>query len=325
MNSSILNILKTLLKQEKGARLGRKKGFLPIEEVLTESELNHHVHIVGASGFGKTVFLSHLIKSQINEGKGLMLIDLKGDIETIQMLSEFVKNAGRENDLEIFSLADQSATARYNILGDGSANQLRDRIMASLNWSEEYYKNQSSSYLLRLMIGLCWLRDNENLQLNIGTVLKCCSSLDSIESFGLKIPRDFEFERESLSYCLDFLNNPDNFKSLQGLRSQLESIVYSDFGTKVVFEGDGINIFESVQNSKIRFFFLDSRRYGETAKVLGRFLLQDLKFASAKVDAEILKENRKPFSVIVDEFSDFAQEDFIAFLDRARSSKCLSS
>ncbi|RYZ85176.1 MAG: hypothetical protein EOP06_16725, partial [Proteobacteria bacterium] len=33
------------------------------------------------------------------------------------------------------------------------------------------------------------------------------------------------------------------------------------------------------------------------------------------------KENRKPFSVIIDEFADLAQEDFIGFLDRARSSK----
>ncbi|MEN0060095.1 MAG: TraM recognition domain-containing protein [Bdellovibrio sp.] len=41
----------------------------------------------------------------------------------------------------------------------------------------------------------------------------------------------------------------------------------------------------------------------------------------AKVDAEVSKEQRRPFTVIVDEFADLAQEDFIGFLDRARSSK----
>lgn len=42
---------------------------------------------------------------------------------------------------------------------------------------------------------------------------------------------------------------------------------------------------------------------------------------SAKVDAEVPKEHRQPFMVVVDEFADLAQEDFIGFLDRARSSK----
>jgi hypothetical protein len=32
---------------------------------------------------------------------------------------------------------------------------------------------------------------------------------------------------------------------------------------------------------------------------------------------------RKPLSVVIDEFADLAQEDFLGFLDRARSS-CMS-
>lgn len=36
----------------------------------------------------------------------------------------------------------------YNLILVGTATQLRDRIIQSLNWSEEYYKNQSGSFLL---------------------------------------------------------------------------------------------------------------------------------------------------------------------------------
>lgn len=64
-----------------------------------------------------------------------------------------------------------------------------------------------------------------------------------------------------------------------------------------------------------------ARRYSETAKTIGRFILQDLKAASARVDAEVPKNERQHFSVVIDEFADLAQEDFIGFLDRARSSK----
>ena len=119
----------------------------------------------------------------------------------------------------------------------------------------------------------------------------------------------------------EFLEAKEHFNSLQGLRTQLESIVLSDFGELVTSEIPGINLFEAYTQSKIIFLFLDSRRYGETAKALGRFILQDLKSVSARVDGEVPKEQRKPFSVIIDEFADLAQEDFIGFLDRARSSR----
>lgn len=55
--------------------------------------------------------------------------------------------------------------------------------------------------------------------------------------------------------------------------------------------------------------------------VIGKFILQDLKAASARIDSELMHDVRKPFAVIIDEFADLAQEDFIGFLDRARSSK----
>ena len=52
--------------------------------------------------------------------------------------------------------------------------------------------------------------------------------------------------------------------------------------------------------------FLDTRRYSETAKTVGKFILQDLKAVSAKIDAEIPNAERKPFTAIIDEFADFA-------------------
>ena len=117
------------------------------------------------------------------------------------------------------------------------------------------------------------------------------------------------------------MNVSENYKSLQGLRTQLESLVLSDFGRLLSSDEKGLDLFEAVTQSKIIFIFLDTRRYSETAKTVGKFILQDLKMASARVDAEIQKEYRKAFTVIIDEFADLAQEDFIGFLDRARSSK----
>ena len=301
--------------------LGRIHGILPKKETLTEAQLNHHIHIVGASGYGKTVLLSHIIKQRIEQGKGLLFIDLKADIETIQKFTQIAKANGRGEDLKIFSLSDQKLSSNYNLVGNGTATQLRDKIMMSLNWSEEYYKNQSASFLLKLLIGLCWLRDNKDQAFQISTILEAAENPEKVEELCLSIPESQTFEKRALESCYQFINQSDNYKSLQGLRTQLESLVLSDFGKLLNSSDEGLDLFKAITQSKLIFIFLDTRRYSETAKTVGKFILQDLKMASSQVDAEIQKIDRKPFTVIIDEFADLAQEDFIGFLDRARSSK----
>ncbi len=317
----MINYVKHKISERKSLiKLGKIQKSLK-RECLSEAQLNHHVHIVGASGFGKTVLISHIVKQRIEQGKGLLFIDLKADIDTIEKFSGFAKSCGRAADLQVFSLTDEKLSSPYNLISEGSATQLRDRIMLSLNWSEEFYKNQSASFLLKLLIGLCWLRDHRDLKIHLGVVLKAASDPRYLEELCLLIPHSELKVRMIFEEAVRFLNTADSFKSLQGLRSQIESIVLSDFGERVASSENGISLFQAVRENKIVFLFLDSRRFGETAKTIGKFILQDLKSASARVDAEIQKIDRKAFTVIIDEFADLASEDFIGFLDRARSSK----
>jgi hypothetical protein len=308
-------------KNSHGVTLGKIPGILPNDEVLTESQLNHHVHIVGASGFGKTVLLSHIVKDRIEKDRGLLFLDLKGDIDTINKFTGFARTAQREKDLMIFNLSDLYTSVPYNLIQDGTPTQLRDKIMLSLTWSEEFYKNQAASFLLKLLIGLCWLRDKTGFVTTLATILKVTESLDFLMALAQKIPEENQKEKAALESCYHFLSVKENYNSLQGLRTQLESLVLSDFGELISSNKNGINLFHAIRDKKIIFIFLDSRRYGETAKAVGKLIIQDLKMVSSRIDAEILKDSREAFSVIIDEFADLAQEDFIGFLDRARSSK----
>lgn len=301
--------------------IGRAQKFLRPKEWITEKQLNHHVHIVGASGFGKTVLISHILRSRIEGGRGCLFIDQKGDRETIEQFTSYVRAAGRLSDLKVFSLAAHDNSSSYNLLNNGSATELRDRIMTSLIWSEEYYKNQSAGFLMHLMAGLCWLRDNRSLKIDIQLIVRCLKDVDHIAELANQISSELDRVRMRLEEAHSFLSSSDNFKSLQGLRVQLESIAYSDFGDRVLWSENAIDLFDAVCSGKIVFMFLDTRRFGETARAVGRFIIQDLKAVSARIDSEINASDRKPFTVIIDEFADLAQEDFIGFLDRARSSR----
>ncbi|MBK7893036.1 MAG: TraM recognition domain-containing protein [Bdellovibrionales bacterium] len=89
----------------------------------------------------------------------------------------------------------------------------------------------------------------------------------------------------------------------------------------MLWSENAIDLFEAVRSGKIVFMFLDTRRFGETARAVGRFIIQDLKAVSARIDSEITASDRRPFTVIIDEFADLADEEFVGFLDRARSSR----
>lgn len=306
--------------------LGRVQGrtLFPQKETLTDQQMNHHVHVVGPSGYGKTVLLTHVIKHQIQTGKGLLFMDLKADMETILHFSRIAADAGRANDLQIFSISNPELSWKYNPFQGDTANQLRDKIMAALDWSEPYYKHQSASFLLKLLIGLKRLSSQDEIKCTPLQVRECSTRGDEIAKCIRKLAKEEIHEARCLEEAYQFISTPEGQKSLSGLRTQLESLVLSDFGNLISGEGENqIDLFKSARDSKITLIFLDSRRYPSTAKTMAKFLLQDLKAASAKIDAEIPKEQRKPFAVIIDEFADIANEDFVGFLDRARSSKMM--
>jgi len=304
--------------------VGHEKGKSHNKVVLTEGELNHHVHIVGASGFGKSVLLSHIIQNKIESKTGMLFVDLKADFETIRQVVSIAKKSDRLNDLYIFSCANPEVSSPYNVVGSGSANQLKDRIMGALNWSEEFYKNEASSFLLKLLRGLVALRDLKSESFDLKTILKCAEDVREIERIIDRLPKDQTELRDSLEGLVFHLSKLENQKALRGLKSQLESLILSDFGHLLTGGGpgnNGIDLFDAIRSGKIVYILLDSRRYGESSKALGKLILQDLKSASARIDNEIPRDQRQNFTVVVDEFSDMVTEDFISFLDRARSSK----
>lgn len=301
--------------------LGPIQNQLFKKEILTEAELNHHVHVVGATGFGKSVFFNKITKELTKQSQGFLYLDLKGDLETKKSFLETARSVGRESSFQFFSISDAKNSNNYNPLANGNATQLRDRIMLSFNWSEEFYKSQSASYLLKILLVLVYLRDHQNQPIDFQKLYLAISDSDFLSEITQQVPESESQLKNFAIECYQFLREKDSFKSLQGLRSQVESLIYSDFGHLLKHQEFGINFFESINQNKTIIIFLDSRSYPESSIVLGRLILQDLKSTSAKIDANIPKSDRIPFNVIIDEFSDFAQEDFIGFLDRARSSK----
>lgn len=317
----INQILRIKAPEGESLYIGKIKNKFFQKEFLSQKELNHHVHILGASGFGKTVLLSKILKDQLQKGHGALFLDQKGDREDMGSLISEVEKLGRKEDLKVFSLAHKDLMGFYNIIGEGNATELCDRIMDAFNWSEEFYKNQAKSYLLKLLTVLVWLRDQEEIGLDLKTVYRGISSLEFVEELCLKVPESERQLKNLIEDCYRYLSDKNRYHNLSGLSAQLESLLLTNFGNCLTENENGINLFEAVNSQKIVFIFLDTRRYRVAAPSLAKFILRDLIATSARIDAEVPKHQRKPFVCFIDEFADIADEGFTAFPDRARSSK----
>jgi hypothetical protein len=66
---------------------------------------------------------------------------------------------------------------------EGSANQIRDRLVGAMEWSEEFYKQASSSHLLKVLSLLVWRRDSLGLSFSMADVFSLISQEENLENY----------------------------------------------------------------------------------------------------------------------------------------------
>ena len=159
---------------------------------LSEIDFSKHSFIVGAAGFGKTNLISLLQEHSLQNEKPVIFIDPKGDLEALETFRALCKKYNRT--CHIFS-EHYKKSVKLNPFKEGSINQVADRIISSLEWSEQFYKSVAVDALSNALKKLQETKSPFSLS-NI------CAVLD--ESF--------------------------NSKETLGLRVQLNSIKNSDFG-----------------------------------------------------------------------------------------------
>ncbi len=297
------------------------QGFHNKKFIITEKALNHHVHICGASGFGKSVLIQHIIKDRIEKGRGMIFIDLKGDIETLMKVRGWSMDNGREKKLKVFSLSDSDDLAYYNPLSRGNADQITDRIIGAYEWSEEFYRTQASGNLRRIVRALVCLRDQGKGAVTFGKIKKALSSSDYLLEIKAALSPDQATLQDEIEEVNRVIRDKDLDRNLAKLKGHIDEICLTNYAERLDNHKNGIDLLRAVENSEIIYFVLSSRDYPSSATNLAKMLTEDIKALTAHIDATIPEAQRTGFQIIIDEFADFAQDSFISFLDRTRSSK----
>ena len=133
--------------------VGLTKGKKP--DYIKDKKRKEHTETLGSTGGGKTESIIYTgIKQDIMDGKGLLLIDGKGDMLNAITVYEMCKDAGREKDFRLFSVNDVERSGSYNPFIIGTPTGLKDLIVGSIDWTEIYYKRECEDAVQTIMMVL---------------------------------------------------------------------------------------------------------------------------------------------------------------------------
>lgn len=101
-----------------------------------------HVQVIGTTNAGKTesVILPWAIQD-MEQGRGLILIDGKADRSLLNKLWSYAVKSGREKDFRLFSLSNMNASHQFNPLIGGTPEEVSERVFNSFEFENSYYRS----------------------------------------------------------------------------------------------------------------------------------------------------------------------------------------
>ena len=283
---------------------------------LTNAQREMHMQVVGSTGTGKTEsVLLPMLAHDIAHGKGAIVIDGKGDKELLDRIRHSVEENNRGKDFYFFSLAHPKDSHSYNPLLRGNATELKDKIIGSMAWSEEFYRRMAEQAALTILKAL--LITNQKVRFK--TLYACFTDLGSLKMLSDKTGAKNKVLQMDLVHMIN--NFRDNRKFLSGLIADLYLSSRSEFSRRLDVVDPDIDLLTLYKKNKIAYFALDLQGYGDTAKRMGRMILQDLKTVSSYVQSRIPEYERHFFPVFIDDAASFLDLGFMDFLSKSRAAK----
>lgn len=286
---------------------------------LSLDDRRRHIYSVGQTGTGKSTFLENMALQDMLNGDGFAFIDPHGD--TAEKLLSMVPKE-RTEDIVYFCPADMDYPLGLNLFEFHNPEQKDFIIQEAINMLYKLYDPQRQG-----IIGPRF----ERIFTNSAQLLMA----DPQGGTFIDVPKlliDDAFMKSKLKYTndqnvLDFWTKewPNSQRSNEA--GEVTSWVVSKFGAFLSNEmmrnivgqtKSSFNMREIMDNKKILLVNLSKGRLGElNSKLLGMIFV--MKFQAAAMDrANIPEDERKDFSLYVDEFQNFSTDSFATILSEAR-------
>lgn len=292
---------------------------------LTAAERERHVYMIGGTGNGKTTMLLYGIVQDINNGKGIAVIDPHGDLaETIlhHIPKERIKDVIYVNPDDLtHPIGINLLELPPNLSGDELLREKDLVTESTVSVMRKMFSDDDSGghrieYILRNTIQTALTLEGSNLftifrLLNDTPYRK--SVVKNLADKDLKI-----FWQNELGKAGDF----QKVKMAAGITAKIGRFLFSASAKRMLEqEKSTIDFDEILSSGKILICNFSKGLLGEdTSTLFGTTVLAKLQMAALR-RARQKQNTRKSFYLYVDEFQNFATMAFVQMLSEARKYK----
>jgi hypothetical protein len=271
-----------------------------------------HTQVIGTTNAGKTesVILPWAIQD-IEQGRGLILIDGKADRSLLDKLWASTVKSGREKDFRLFSLSHLEESHQFNPLIGGTPEEISERVFNSFEFENPYYRSLQFEVFSQVM------RVFEAAHV-APTFLKIHQMITNPHAL-VAMARDVA--DKSLKQWTEYYRDLPATERTQRTSGLTAAISHFAFGrTACLFntETPGITLESALNENLIVYFQLPVLLSPFLGKATGKMVLQCLQNAVANRHRG-KSQNPKFFSVFLDDFSEYLYPGFVSVLNKSRS------
>ncbi|WP_228556251.1 type IV secretory system conjugative DNA transfer family protein, partial [Catenulispora pinisilvae] len=283
--------------------LGVSESANPRPVGLAVADARQHVHILGATGSGKSTLMTHMILDDVQAGRGVVVIDPKGDLIT-DILARLPETAmGRT---VVFDPDDASAPPSLNVLQLERPDEV-DMIVDNL-----------CGLFGRIFSSFWGPRTDDNLRSACLTLLHAPEAATGGVTLA-DIPRllgEDAYRRRMTATLKDpvlrgFWNQYEGLSEAQRanhvgpLMNKLRAFLLRSFVRDSIADGPSSFDMEKVLDGGVLLVRLPKGVIGEeTAKLLGSFVVAKV-WQAASRRAKLPQHQRRDCSLYLDEFQNF--------------------
>lgn len=284
---------------DKAVKMGREQDLmLPI--YLPDSLRSRHVHILGATGSGKTEsVILNFLRQDVARGLGSIILDAKGDAAFLASLNEWVP----QEKLKVFDLSSENSLA-YDPLSIGSPLEAAQRLFSSLTWSEEYYKSKAFSALQRMF------QNHFRHKHRNPTLADLAYYLKDHKTYGAFVESEAQSEKIS----------EREFSDISGLRDQIQTLCVGHLEAILSpKQGTQVQLSDAAEGC-VLYFRLQSLLSPQLVSIVGKLLINHINFLAGTAHrTERATIRAKLIPTYLDEFASFACPEFADLISKARS------